>query len=98
MSISDNKWYICAYRYVCKVDLQSAKAGQHTPRFIYDNGTEEQMKELFDIFKNDPEIMAIELSFKGKVEQHYDKLLEAAMVDWSNHLSIMDVIMPKLQR
>jgi hypothetical protein len=67
------------YRRLCRVDAEVRELGWYgPPRFEYMAGTEADMRFYFAEFRNNPQVLAVELrNHLGEVEDRFDRLVDS---------------------
>jgi hypothetical protein len=69
-------WSIHVYRRLCRVDASDHAKGWRTRRFEYLSGTEADMRFYFGEFKDNPQVLAVELYGGPKVVESFDRLAD----------------------
>jgi hypothetical protein len=70
------KWYLMVYRRLCLVDASDHAKGMRTRRFEFLSGTEADMRFYFDFFRDNPQVLAVELWCGGNVVDRFDRLMD----------------------
>jgi hypothetical protein len=71
------KWYLMVYRRLCRVDVIDHAKGMRTRRFEFLSGTDTDMRFYFDFFRDNPQVLAVELWGGGSVVDRFDRLMDA---------------------
>lgn len=72
----DDKWRLLVYRRLCRLDATDYVDGMRTRRFESLSGSEEEMRGFFGEFRDNPQVLAVELYCGPNVMDSFDRLVD----------------------